>query len=50
MKKLIRISFALLPLIAIVLVAFSEHSKYLSCLIKYSDAEDTVQTCTLFDK
>ena len=49
MSKLIRILFLVLPIIAIILITFAEHSKYLNCLLDHRSKDDTVEYCTFWD-
>jgi hypothetical protein len=50
MKKLIRLSFVVIPLVAIILIAINQYSRDIKCYIKYWSHEDTAQVCTLFYK
>ena len=50
MKKLIRTSFVVIPLLAIILIAINQYSRDIKCYIKYWNHEDTTQVCTLFYK
>jgi len=50
MKKLIRVSFIVIPLVVIILIALSQYSRDIKCYIKYWSHEDTAQVCTYFYK
>jgi len=50
MAKFIKISFVVIPLLAIIFIAVSHYSRDIKCYIKYWNHEDTAQVCTLFYK